>query len=261
MESPGIRIETGTDIASLGLWDRARDAEPFTSYKPAAIAADVREGHVVQVQTDSDGGYDFAVFVGEDAPEELRAVTISAGPPRLLRAPSGRLCLGGLGDYRSKKPRITGERSFFDAPPGDYRVHCRVLDLDRPRDQVAAAVGEKDFLYWRSVQARVDRGCCLVVVLALVGIYLGWRYAWWWALGGVALVVAYSWWIERASRTDARFEDIEQRITEFCGGKSFAEYEEEYLTQWPAVVLELHALAPDEARPGCEKIRIHEIWG
>lgn len=52
------RIDAGTDIALIGLWDAQRGANPFGAAEKAAAAleADAAAAHVFLVHTGGDGG-------------------------------------------------------------------------------------------------------------------------------------------------------------------------------------------------------------
>src|SRR5260221_12587956 len=124
------RIEAGTDIAMIGAWDAGRDdGEPakLSGKKfQAALNSDAEAGQLFFIQTGADGGGPVDVFVDEEIPPQLRR-QIRLNPKEfLLRIGSGRMMVGGVEDYRSSQPRITGPDSVANIPAGDYELRCHV---------------------------------------------------------------------------------------------------------------------------------------
>ncbi|PWU10578.1 MAG: hypothetical protein C5B50_25245 [Verrucomicrobia bacterium] len=124
------RIDAGTDVAMIGAWDTSRNDSPFpkTSFKKMmrALHEDAQAGHLFLIRTGADGGGPIDVYVDEPLPESALAQTRRAEGEFLIRVPTGQLVVGGAEDYRSSKPRITGENSIVLLPAGDYCLRCYI---------------------------------------------------------------------------------------------------------------------------------------
>src|SRR5688572_20003201 len=97
------RIEVGTDVAMIGVWDAARDATPRPWKSADELEAEAAEGHLFLLHTGADGGGPVDVYVDADVPVEVLTTLKPLGREFLVAAPSGRLVIGGVEDYRAVK--------------------------------------------------------------------------------------------------------------------------------------------------------------
>lgn len=133
------RVEAGTDVALLGAWDAARDAEPFSKEMFRELAAwlekDAQDGHLFLIHTGADGGGPVDVIVDEPIPaEELSRLEPIEGLRR-LSVPSGLMKVAGAESYRAPKPR--DGLAQVPIPPGEYAISAFV-----PRDEEREPDGE-----------------------------------------------------------------------------------------------------------------------
>jgi len=128
------------------------------------------------------------------------------------------LVVGGAEDYRSEKPRITGEKSIIQLPAGDYRLRCHIGTEDEwvPEGKLHArleeTVGTEDYRYWRKSKNAGYLGCLTVLLFPMLAYPIGWRLA---VL--VTLFAMVAWFYGRARfivKRDARYQRIDKAVNE-----------------------------------------------
>ena len=115
------RINAGTDIACVGIWD-------------AALPPSKRsiEGEILPIHTSADGSYVLQILVDEPfvPPQEQRFETLEREFG--LHLGSGSAIVGGCEDFRNPRPQITSAEDRIRVEPSWYRtrVHINQTDVD-----------------------------------------------------------------------------------------------------------------------------------
>jgi hypothetical protein len=179
------RIELGTDVAKVGIWDAEAgngELRPYADLKnstqEAAWEEDTAAGRLFLIETGSDGSYNAEFYINEPVPADKLRLTRTVNREFLLRCPSGTLVAGGLEDYRMPNPRITGPDDGIPLPPGPYHLRLHVGDHDDRMNEadVVTAVGEADYAYYQKVHSRQSLGCLLVFTAFIPAIVAGWDF-------------------------------------------------------------------------------------
>ncbi len=250
-------IEAGTDIAMVGLWDTAVDAEPLST-RPSmeGWSTESGTGHLLLIHTWGDGSYRGAFYVDTDIPQPILDDRIPVGDWRLLHAPSGQLCFGGSEDYRATKKRITDQNSLLEVAPGDYRVRVHLIDYAVPKRQLAAQVGEADYAYWKGIDRVVGRWTCLLLLVLAASIALGIWQSWW--IGVLTAAAALATWriADLGRRGDPRYKAIDRRVMEILDKETLEEREEKFVEGRPELAFELQRLTAGETPPQAGSIDI-----
>jgi hypothetical protein len=216
------RIDAGTDVAIIGAWDASRNEliPGKVSFKDwtKTLQEDVRAGDLFLIHTGADGGGPIDVYVEEPAPESTLTHARPADGEFLIRIPTGRLLVGGAEDYRSEKPRITGENSIVQVPAGDYRLRCHIGTEDEwvpegtSRTELEKTLGAEDYSYWRKSKNAGYLAFLTVLLFPLLAYPIGWKLA---LL--VALLVLVAWFYIRERvilKRDARYQRIDKAVNE-----------------------------------------------
>jgi hypothetical protein len=219
------RIDAGTDVAMIGLWDAQRSATPLTpaeSKKFAdALEADAGQGHVFVVHTGGDGGGPVDLYIDEPIPADVQERLEPGAGESVLILPTGALTVGGAEDYRSAKPRITGANSVVQVPAGKYSVRCYALNEEESPATEAALrkrVGREDIEYYDRVNKRgCAAGAALLLLFPILWFPLGWKLA---LPITVAVFLAFfpifRWFLKR----NARYQRLDQVIPGFRLGNA-----------------------------------------
>jgi hypothetical protein len=189
------RIETGTDIAMLGAWDRSRNEKPLEKQWGKEfdqfLEADANAGEVFVIHTGADCGGPVDVLIDEQIPQEFRDQMSVLPGEFLLRVPSGRLVVGGIEDYRSAKPKITDSNtSEAQIPAGDYGVQAYIgpeenIPVTPSKAELKRLLGEEDFRYYNRVEKQGCLGYLTLLLFPVLWPVIGWMFA----AGLTALVV------------------------------------------------------------------------
>ena len=200
----------------IGLWDAARDATPRPWKSADQLERDAAEGHLFLLHTGSDGGGLVDIFIDEDLPPVISNIVRPLGREYLLTAPSGRVVVGGVEDYRSAKPRITGDNSVLTLPAGDYRLRCYAMpdedEVERSEESIAKAVGAENLRYFdRMTNLGVGIGCATpVVIFPLLLFLVSWKIA---LPVAIVAFVGYfhvmQWFLQR----NRRYAELDKLIT------------------------------------------------
>ena len=236
----------------IGAWDQSRnDGVPAkTGYKQLknTLHEDAQAGHLFLVHTGADGGGPIDVYVDESVPESALKQTRRAEGEFLIRAPTGRLVVGGAEDYRSPNPRITDERSIVVLPAGDYRLRCHIGTEDEwvpeatSKAELEKLLGAEDYRYWRKLENTGFLGCLTVLFFPLLAAPMGWKFAL-----VVTLIFLVGWFYIREAfflKRNARYQRIDKAVNE-------AKKREEQ-TAPPTFVFELTPVPPGSDLRGGE---------
>jgi hypothetical protein len=244
------RVEAGTDVAMIGAWDasQADGALHKISYKRlmSTLHEDAVAGDLFLIHTGADGGGPIDVYVDEAIPDNV-LLEIEKQPGEFrLRVPTGRLVVGGVEDYRSLKPKITGPDSIVSLPAGDYELGCYVGKEEEydgvSKSTLLNSLGTDDYVYWRR---RENTGCLGFLSLPLsfaIAVYaFNWKIA-----VPVSLVVVILWfhcreWILRHNARYQRIHSVVQELHRQAEAKAP-----------PTFVFELKRLQDDSSLKGGE---------
>lgn len=208
------RIEVGTDIATIGVWDPAHERHDLEGAKyadyDAALRSEAQSGRLFYMNTGADGGCPVDIFVDETPDADV--LTAYSQVPRefLVISESGRLIAGGVEDFVSAQKQITSPDDEISVPPGRYRLTLHQLDDDKYAENLRAAVGADDVDYYETRWSGIPWGCLLFVVGAVILLLRLWFVA----IGVFALWAVYMFVRSRMRASDARYQEIATRIGE-----------------------------------------------
>ena len=233
------------------------DREPFASWKEflRGYEADAKAGRLFYVH---EGGGETAICVDREVPADVRAYMRAPSEWFLLRAPSGRLCYGGVEDYRAKKKKITSANDEIEVPVGDYRVRWFGVDFEIPARRLEEHLGQEDFALWQATERKEGRWGCqfALAFLAWILVVVFVEIPSWSAVASAVLVVALFGLAWRRTG-HARAEEIAEKVWRFCGDGVFDEYQEEFLVGKLEHALELRRLGDGEDRPSGGSVEDH----
>nr|AYM53807.1 hypothetical protein [Archangium sp.] len=169
------RIDAGTDIACVGIWD-AELPPAKHSIEGEALNASAARGELLPIYTHADGSYPLRILVEEPfvPPEEQRFVTLEREFGLDLR--SGTALVGGCEDFRNPRPRITTDRDRIRVEPSWYRarVHLNVTDGDLlealAHTEAEKALTSEEHARYRQLGKHYNRGCALQLIAVALGI-------------------------------------------------------------------------------------------
>ncbi|GJM07833.1 MAG: hypothetical protein DHS20C11_01090 [Lysobacteraceae bacterium] len=125
------RIDVGTDVARVGVWDASCADDPLPELGIGqladVIAEDAKRGRVFLLQLGGDWGGSVDVYVDSSVCDEHSGAMERLPGKFLVSAPTGQIVVGGAEDYRRAEPGITSESSVVELPVGDYSVECYEL--------------------------------------------------------------------------------------------------------------------------------------
>ncbi|XAL99636.1 hypothetical protein OT109_18910 [Phycisphaeraceae bacterium D3-23] len=235
------RIELGTDVAMVGVWDPGRIyPDVATQYGDNIdfFEAESEAGRLFFINTASDGGYPSDIYVNERPDAEQLGLYQTLDRVFLIESQSGQLIAGGLEDYGSCNPQITTKQDEFSVEPGRYALRFYELDHEQCATHLEQFVGREDLVYYGSRFDGCTSGCLLFTLVVIMGV-VSWVLAalmpWlWFATAGVAVIgVAYIALRQRGLAKDERYQDIAKRVTE-------------HESRFPPFIFVLTTLPPDE---------------
>lgn len=241
------RFDAGTDVAMIGAWDLARNAQPFTpeEYKRLtdALDTDAEQGHLFVLHTGADGGGPVDAYVDEPVPADVMERLTPLGDELVLALPSGQLIVDGVEYYRARKPDTTLSSRAVNVPAGDYLLRCYTPPDDeqeaapRSGQDLVTIVGKDDLQYYE----RVTRSGCLIglgllLLFPILGPLAGWRIAF---ATTVVVVIGFFYVREWVLRRNTRFARLREAVTAHRLG-----------TQEPTFVLELRRVDDRAGRSG-----------
>jgi len=218
------RIDMGTDVAMVGLWDPAHEVMdpqkvPYEDIL-AFLQSEAQAGRLFYINTGGDGSYPTDVYVDEQPDAELLGAYALRGRAFLIESKSGRLIAGGLEDFASSRPQITSDKDAFAVEPGRYALCFYELDQEKVLEQIKSHFVAGDLEYYESRHVGCMTGC-LLFVAALVLMMLSWVLAgmlpWLWMVAVGCLVL---WAVniivrQRRLAADEKYHDIARRIEAF----------------------------------------------
>ena len=209
------RIEIGTDIATIGVWDPTCERHDLSALKyadyEAGLESEASAGRLFFVFTGADGSYP-AVFYADELPaSDILALYDSAKRRFLIHCTSGRLIAGGVEDFVKQRKVITSPEDEFSLEPGAYAIQFYKLVDEKLIDRLRAELGDSDYEYYASRVERLPWGCLLAATILFTAILLLTR------LGTAALTVFCMGALctilrRRAQVVDHRFNSIQERI-------------------------------------------------
>lgn len=238
-----IRIEMGTDIASIGLWDPGVEHPGKPAHARDYCEMQASLGQLFFIDTHADGSYPTDLYL-DQSPDARRLKRYTTAPRTfLIESKTVQLIADGLEDFANPKPQITSADDRFGVAPGRYAIQPYTLDEDKYQSYLARKIGKEDLNYYSSQAGRGCVGGCLLFALALVMVAVSWvlgdLYPWLWIAPGALVFIDMVYISLRATGVakDKRFKDIHQRI---------GEIEEAHV----GLILVLTSLAADEQAEG-----------
>lgn len=209
------RVDTGTDIATIGIWDPVRERHDLSNAKSAdyeaALRSEARAGRLFYINTGGDGGYPVDIFVDESPEADLLDVYTTIDPPFLIISESGRLIAGGVEDFVSATKRITSPKDEVPVPAGRYALTLHQLDEEKLAANLERTIGDEDYAYYEQRSSGIPWGCLLFVIAIVVLLLQYWILS----ISLVGVWVAYLLIRTRMRSADVRLQDISARIAEF----------------------------------------------
>ncbi len=209
------RIDIGTDIATIGVWDPTRERHDLKSAKYAdfqsGLQSEAEDARLFFVNTGADGGYLTDIYVDEQPDPDCLNLYSTVEREFLISFESGRLIAGGVEDFVSSTKQITSDQDQFEVTPGMYALRFHELIEDRLIDRLGNHIGVEDYAYYESKSAGFPWGCLLFVIATI---------CWFTKLcavsvGMFALWAAFLVVRSRVRAADHRFWDIAKRIAAF----------------------------------------------
>jgi len=210
------RIETGTDIAMLGAWDSCRNEKPLAKLWgkefQQTLESDAKEGHLFVIHTGADCGGPIDILLDEEIPLEFRDQMTRLPGEFLLRAPSGKLIIGGIEDYRSPKPKITNAESELRIPPGDYEIRSYIgpeenIPVTPTKTELKRLIGEENFRYYSRIERQGCLGYLTILLFPALWPAIGWKVA---AGLTILVVLGYFYFREVLLRKNERYQRIKK---------------------------------------------------
>ena len=209
------RIELGTDIATIGVWDPARERHDLNSAKyrdyQSSLQSEAEAGRLFFINTSADGGYLTDIYVDQTPDPDLLNVYSTVDRDFLVVSESGRFIAGGIEDFVSKTKRITSREDDFSVAPGAYALSLHELLEDKMIDRLRHHIGEEDYAYYVAKSGGIAWGC-LLFVLATIFLF---AKLWVVSLSLFAVWVGYLVVRSRVRAADDRFGKIAMRVEAF----------------------------------------------
>ena len=213
------RIQVGTDVAMIGIWDASR-SEIFPGSKQNSslsfLENEAIKGHLFFVLTGGDCGGSVDLYIDSNMPEESRKRSKQLGREFLLSVPSGKAVVGGVEDYGSKTPKITSPDSVISVPPGDFAVSCfrieETEDDPSPYALLEKRVGREETKYFE----KTNKLAMLIGFSTLLSFpFLGYFFGWKWALFASGFIFIASFHVmERMFKSSARYQSLSKQYEE-----------------------------------------------
>ncbi|BBO31759.1 hypothetical protein [Lacipirellula parvula] len=206
------RIDIGTDIATIGVWDPTRERHDLSGAKyadfQAALESEAKAARLFFVETGGDGGHLTDVYVDEQPSSDCLSLYSPVEREFLIESPSGRLIAGGIEDFVSSEKQITSEEDVIAVAPGIYALKIHQLVEDKLNDRVRECVGAEDYAYFvhkttPSYWGFLLFGIALISLLARL---------WLISIAMLALWIVYMVIRSRSRKADKRFRDINNRV-------------------------------------------------
>jgi hypothetical protein len=125
--------------------------------------------------------------------------------------------VGGVEDFRSAHPQITGEGSIIAIPGGDYAVTCFITKdpestSGAPTErQLKAVLGEGDYRYYRRSAVAGLWGYVGFLLVPFLWPITGWM----WALGtGILVVYCHIGIQDKLRERNVRYQAVKRRAEE-----------------------------------------------
>jgi hypothetical protein len=222
------RLEVGTDIAMIGIWDVAH-ARPdlkqllgSASFDPE-IRSDAIQGRLFLVYPGGDGSWDIEVFVSEEPPQELLEVYSQLNRKFRIESTSGQMIAEGIEDFVKIEDFSPTEANKIPVPPGSYSLAVHELQ-DHLLDSeyiLTKLLGAEDYQYYTSHAGTSEWFGCLTILVVVASIavqgLLGTFDYWFVPVGAIAIWAIYHF-VQR-SRTDERFASLSKRVREYVESK------------------------------------------
>jgi hypothetical protein len=207
------RIDIGTDIATIGVWDPSHERHDLKNVKfadfEAGLQSEARDARLFFIYTGADGGFLTDIYVDENPDPDMLTLYSAVEREFLVTSESGRLIAGGVEDFVSDTKQITADEDQFSVSPGPYAIKIYELIEDEVFIRLRNHIGEEDYAYYKSKSAGFPWGCLLFVIA------VGFLFSRLWLVSAslFGLWLAYMVFRSRVRSADHRFQDIAKRLT------------------------------------------------
>lgn len=207
------KIEAGTDIATIGIWDLlVADTSvhqlKFADYE-AEIAKRATASELFFTNTSADGAYTAWIYFDEPPSQDLENDYKEIAGPFFLKCTSGQLCFEGLEYYGHQANEF--DETHFELPIGDYslRVFQLTADEETFAERVRAEVGDEAYDHYE----KQFRGCNIAFFLFITGFVLAVYWKWYFA-GLMALSLLILYLMSKRQHDDPVFQQVQKAIEE-----------------------------------------------
>lgn len=209
------RIDIGTDIATIGVWDPTFEcpdlsAANYADYQ-AGLEAEASAGRLFFILTHADGSYPAVIYAGESPAPDTLVLYKSAARSFLVHCSSGRMIAGGIEDFVNKKNVITSAEDEFSLTPGSYTIQFYELIEEKLIARLRVELGDSDYDYYADRAERLPWGCALVATILFTVILLFTQF-WGAALAVFCTGFVYAIFRRRTQAGDHRFHSIAERV-------------------------------------------------
>jgi hypothetical protein len=213
-----IRVELGTDISLIGLWDPAHTRHDLDDADTSTLGAEAKAGRLFFIDTGADGGYSADIYVDEAPDPDALTMYSQVNRDFLLVSESGRLLAGGLEDFVGSRARPSTHE--VSVPVGRYALtlhHLNAGQVWEPK-RVQRFIGVEDYEYYQKRTYGIGWGCLL---FGAAFAFLAFRF-WYVAAALFGVWAVYKFAHSRIRASDARYQQIHQRMNDY--DKRFAEF-------------------------------------
>lgn len=209
------RIEIGTDIAAIGVWDPAHERHDLGRAKHAVFLSELEtEAHAARlffINTFADGGYLTDIYVDDSPDSDHLALYSTVEREFLIESRSGQLIAGGIEDFIDSHKKITSDDHRFNVSPGFYALRLHEFEEEKYLARLRDHIGADDYDYYQNKSEGTPWGCLLFVVSIIFLIakmkmmFVGALVIW-----GIYVMIRF-----RLRAADSRLRDISIRVKEF----------------------------------------------
>ena len=210
-----IILDAGTDVAMLGLWDANAPRDDIGKSNPGKfqelLDEDAHKGKLIYINTSSDGSFSIGICLcSNDLPEDLEKWYTQVDRRLFLNVESGQVIAGGLEDYRSSNPQITGDADLVTVRNGVYQISAyqAIYDDERKIEEIRDIVGEDEYAYYSSRST----GCLAFFVLFIAGLACSIFWSWWVIIPAILTGIVNAIYRSKVNSKDERYMKVQMQI-------------------------------------------------
>jgi hypothetical protein len=205
------RVQVSTDVAALGIWDRA---QPDPAQTPTLEQLAQRGAAcIIHVGADCSGAVD--VFIDESIPAELLAESTAIADERTVVVRSGEVVIDGV-EYFAAGASTARATSSVRLANGTYRAQIRMGknpdELPEPSSEkeIRRIIGPEEVAYYdKRNKNGLLIGLSTLLILPVLLFFMRWFVAVPVTLG---VFLAYFWVLQWALKRNPRYQKVADRI-------------------------------------------------